>query len=152
MFWLCSDWCLCSLVCCLTTTCNWCYLSFSAAQGTTRCQTPPACSMATSGPCIRNTRKSWRQQMLTFVSIYILHSLFCMWLHFPVQRWKFLLLIKCFICCNYSAARWNQVKGTAVQLCLWRHPEQHPDISNKGTQIIRRSCSDTFLIKNVNFW
>lgn len=31
--------------------------------------------------------------------------------------------------CYYSGTRWNQVKGTAVQLCLWWHPEQHPEVS-----------------------
>lgn len=31
--------------------------------------------------------------------------------------------------CYYSAAWWNLVKGTNVQLCLRRHSEQHPEIS-----------------------
>lgn len=54
---------------CSTVSVRWLSLAFvSAAQGTTRCQTPPVCSMATSGPCTWNTRTSWRQQMLTFVS------------------------------------------------------------------------------------
>lgn len=35
------------------------------------------------------------------------------------------------IVCYYSAAQWHQLKGTAVQLCVLWHPEQHREVSLK---------------------
>lgn len=44
--------------------------------------------------------------------------------------------------CYYSGARWNQVKATALQLCLWWHPEQHPEVSlrNEGIPVTWVAC------------
>lgn len=90
----------------------------SAAPETTFFLTPLVCLMAMCGPCTWNTRTSWRNQVLMLVS----------W-HFVKCFSVFLMFVLMRCACRYSAARWNHVKGAALQLRLREHPEHHAGTS-----------------------
>lgn len=96
---------ICCLVCCFVTffLLHNCFFVSPAALGTTRCQTPPVCLTVTSGPCIWNTKTSWRHQVLMCVSICIMFLQMCYFWLYSYSKLKY----NCICFCHYSAARWN---------------------------------------------